>query len=279
MYDDLGRPPLDETALARALTGSGSRWTEVVVVASAPSTNASLARRARDGDGDGLVLLAEHQSAGKGRLGRAWVAPPRSGVTMSVLVRPNGVPVGRWPWIPLLSGLAVAAALRQVADIPAVLKWPNDVLVDGRKVAGLLVERVEAGGRAAAPAAVIGIGLNVTTTAVELPTPNATSLRLEGATTTDRTILVKALLRRLDGLLAEWEAGAGEPSAELRSSYRSACATIGQDVRVELPGRSAVEGRAVGIDASGRLLVQTGSGWEALGAGDVTQVRRPGVAG
>lgn len=271
MYDDLSRPPVSARALSRALVGSGSRWRQVDVVETAASTNADLALRAQAGDPEGLVLIAEHQSAGRGRLGRTWLAAPRAGLSLSVLVRPSGVPVTRWPWIPLLSGLAVAAALRQVAEVPATLKWPNDVMLDDRKLAGLLVERVEGPSGAAA---VIGIGLNVTTTRDELPTPSATSLLLEGASTTDRLTLAKAVLRRLDGLLAEWEAGAGLPSFELTSSYEAACATIGAEVRVELPGQRRVEGRAVGIDGSGRLLVQTGSGTQALGAGDVVQVRR-----
>lgn len=271
MYDDLARPPLAATGLRRALTGDGSRWTDVDVVARTPSTNEALARRARDGAPDGLVLIAEHQSAGRGRLGREWVAAPRAGISMSVLVRPSDVPVTRWSWIPLLSGLAVAAALRQVADVPVQLKWPNDVLVEDRKLAGVLVERVES---SAGAAAVIGIGLNVTTTRDELPTPDATSLALEDASTTDRFTLVKAVLRRLEGLLAEWETGAGQPSAGLRGAYESACATIGSQVRVEVPGREPVLGRAVGIDESGRLLVDSTTGRQALGAGDVVQVRR-----
>ncbi len=271
VYDDLGRPPLDQTALTRALIGAGSRWTEVLVVVTEPSTNAALVRRARAGDEDGLVLIAEQQSAGRGRLGRTWTTAPRAGISMSALVRPLGIPVARWPWIPLLAGLAVGAALQQVAKVPTVLKWPNDVMVEDRKLAGLLVERVEA---PAGAAAVIGIGLNVSTTRAELPAPNATSLLLEGATTTDRVTLVKAILRRLDGLLTEWESGAGEPSPALAVAYRSACSTIGQRVKVELPGHESVEGEAVGLDESGRLLVQTPVGQRALGAGDVVQVRR-----
>lgn len=271
VYDNLARPPLDQTALTRALTGDRSRWTRLQVLASSPSTNAALAERARAGEPDGLVLIAEHQSAGRGRLGRQWVAAPRAGISMSVLVRPDGVPVARWPWIPLLAGLAVAAAVRRVADVPASLKWPNDVMLDDRKLAGLLVERVEGESGAAA---VIGIGLNVTTTRAELPVPQATSLALEGASTTDRATLVKAVLRRLEGLLGEWEAGGGEPSAGLMGAYRSACATIGQHVRIDLPGREPVEGEALGIDGSGRLLVQTAAGPQAVAAGDVSQVRR-----
>jgi BirA family transcriptional regulator, biotin operon repressor / biotin---[acetyl-CoA-carboxylase] ligase len=271
-YDDLSRPHLDEAGLARALTSDGSRWTEVRVVDALPSTNAALGQRAREDEQDGLVLLAEHQTAGRGRLDRTWTAPSRAGITMSALVRPQGVAVSRWPWISLVSGLAVAAAVQQVADVPARLKWPNDVVVEDRKLAGVLVERVEGPGRAAA---VIGIGLNVTTTRDELPTAQATSLRIEGASMIDRSTLVKAILRRLDGLLAEWEAGAGEPRAGLRGAYQGACTTLGRRVSVELPGGAALEGDAVRIDDFGRLVVRTGSGERAFGAGDVTHVRRP----
>jgi BirA family biotin operon repressor/biotin-[acetyl-CoA-carboxylase] ligase len=274
-YGDLSRPPLNEAELNRALTDVGSRWSEVRVVEATPSTNAELAAQGRSDPRDGLVLVAEHQTAGRGRLDRTWVTPPRTGVTMSVLVRPADVPISRWPWIPLLSGLAVAAAVRQVAEVRAALKWPNDVIVEDRKLGGLLVERVEGvagGGRAAA---VIGIGLNVSTTRGELPTPHATSLALESAATTDRFTLVKAILRRLEGLLAEWEAGAGLPSGGLQAAYLSACSTVGQSVRIELPGHQAVEGLATGIDETGRLLVETGTGLRTFGAGDVMHVRGP----
>ena len=253
MYGDLNRPPLNEAELSRALTGPRSRWTEVRVVEAIASTNAELADRARTDRRDGLVLVAEHQTAGRGRLDRVWTAPARAGITMSVLVRPPDVPVSRWPWIPLLSGLAVAAAVRQVGDVPATLKWPNDVIVEDRKLGGLLVERLEGGDGGDRAAAVIGIGLNVTTTREELPTSYATSLRLESAATTDRFTLVKAILRRLEGLLAEWEAGAGSPSAGMQAAYLSACSTVGQSVRIELPGHEAIEGVATGIDRDGSV--------------------------
>src|ERR1700712_2623743 len=157
MYGDLARPPLNAVALSRALTGRGSRWTSIEVVPVAASTNALLTRDAAAHRRTGLVVIAEHQTQGRGRLDRVWTAPPRSGITMSVLVRPPAVPVMRWPWISLLAGLAVAAAVQRVREVPAVLKWPNDVMVRDRKLGGLLVERVEAAGAAAA---VIGIGLN-----------------------------------------------------------------------------------------------------------------------
>src|SRR5262249_35818911 len=149
------------------------------------------------------VLVAEHQTAGRGRLDRTWASPPRSGLTMSAAVRLDRVDGSRWPWIPLLAGLAVAAAVRSEAVLEATVKWPNDVVVGDRKLAGLLVERVES---LTGPLAVIGIGLNVTLRAAELPVPTATSIALEGGSTTDRSVLARAVLRNLDNLLQRWEA-------------------------------------------------------------------------
>ena len=271
MYGDLDRPPLGVAALRRALVVPGGLWTDVQVLPSSPSTNAALVRRAADPAADGLVLVAEHQTAGRGRRGRTWTAPPRSAVTASVLVRPRDVPVARWPWIPLLAGLAVAATLRREADVDASLKWPNDVLVGERKIAGLLVERVEAARGPAA--AVIGIGLNVSQRAEELPGPQATSLALEAARTTDRSVLLRATLRALEGLLTGWYSAAGDPDRGLRSAYADACGTLGRQVRVEHPDGTATVGDAVGLDVGGRLLVRTGNREAAYGAGEVVHLR------
>ena len=134
MYGDLDRPPLRANALNRALDQDGYR---IEVLDSAGSTNAVVAERARQGEAHGLVVVAEEQTAGRGRLDRTWVSPPRAGLTFSVLVRPSGPPT----WVPLLAGLGVAQALRRQAEVDAELKWPNDVLVGGRKVCGLLAER------------------------------------------------------------------------------------------------------------------------------------------
>ena len=271
IYGDLARPPLDAELLRRALVTDESLWTCLDVTESSPSTNAALADRARSGDDDGVVLVAEHQTAGRGRLDRVWTAPPRSGLTWSVLLRPNGVEVARWPWLPLLTGLAVAATLRDRTGVDTRLKWPNDVVVDDRKLAGILVERVEATGRA--PAAVIGIGLNVSLRADELPVPGATSLSIEGATTTDRSMLLRALLRTLDRLYSGWLLDGGDPTGGLQAAYVDACASIGSDVRVDLPGGSSATGQAVGIDDLGRLLVRTQDGQRALSAGEVAHLR------
>lgn len=270
-YGDLDRPPLHADALRRALVTPDALWTEVEVVDESPSTNAVLVERARSTDDDGVVLVAEHQTAGHGRLDRTWTTPARSGLTLSVLVRPTAVEPARWPWLPLMAGLVVAASLRDQAGVAAAVKWPNDVIVDDRKVAGILVERAEAAGRA--PAAVIGIGLNVSLREAELPVPTATSLVLEQATMTDRSQLARALLRTFDRLYAGWLRTGGDPAQGLRAAYVDACATIGRRVRVELVGGQEAIGDAVGVDPLGRLLVRTAQGQQALSAGDVVHLR------
>ena len=217
------------------------------------STNAVVAEQARSGEAAGLVVVAEQQTAGRGRLDRTWVSPPRAGLTFSVLLRPN-VPPARWAWLPLLAGVAVARALRTQADVDAVLKWPNDVLIAGRKVCGLLAEVVSP------DAVVVGIGLNVTTRPEELPHALATSLQIEAAGSTDRDTLLRVVLRELTAVLADVDAG--------QQAYRELCSTIGQPVRVELPVGGA-QGTAEAVDPDGRLVVDG----VAYGAGDVVHLR------
>jgi len=264
----LKREPLDSGRIRRAL--DGSLWTQLRVVEETQSTNADMARAARSGAPEGLVVSAEHQTAGRGRLGRTWAAPPRSGLAVSVLLRPAGVPSRSWPWLPLLTGVAVQETLRSLTGLSARLKWPNDVMLDERKVAGILVERVET---ADGPAAVIGLGLNVELTAEELPVPEATSLALAGAGDVDRTALLIEMLRHLADGYQAWRGQGGEASHGLRPAYEAACSSLGRRVRATLPGGSAVVGVATGIDDSGRLLVDTGTAWEVLAAGDVVHLR------
>jgi BirA family transcriptional regulator, biotin operon repressor / biotin---[acetyl-CoA-carboxylase] ligase len=257
-YSDLERPPLRADALKAALAPDGY---ELVVLEQTESTNADLAERARAGAPEGTVVLAESQTAGRGRQGRSWESPARAGLTFSVLLRPPQVS----GWLPLLTGLAVAVALQEQAGIAAGLKWPNDVLVGSadtaRKVAGVLSE-VPAG---AGGAVVLGIGLNVTTRAAELPDDRATSLALSGALTTDRETLLKAILRSLARAYASWRA---DPEA-LIPAYKSACVTLGRQVRVELPDGQSYEGLANDIDRDGRLVVDD----RAFAAGDVIHLR------
>jgi BirA family biotin operon repressor/biotin-[acetyl-CoA-carboxylase] ligase len=247
------RPPLDADRLPAG----------VEILAEAASTNAVLAERARAGAPEGAVVVAEHQTAGRGRLDRTWQTPPRAALTFSVLLRPN-LAASAWPWIPLLTGYAVQAAL---ADrLPAIaLKWPNDVLVEERKLGGILVERIDT---PTGPAAVVGIGINVTQTLDELPVALATSLALELPQAPDRTEVLAQLLASLDGLLPLLE----DPTA-LRAAYADACSTLGREVQVELPGGVHLRGTALDIDAEGRLVVGGPDGETAVGAGDVVHVR------
>jgi BirA family biotin operon repressor/biotin-[acetyl-CoA-carboxylase] ligase len=239
----------------------------VEIVDRAASTNALVAERARAGEPEWLVVVAEHQTAGRGRLDRTWETPDRAALTFSVLLRPE-VQAERWPWLPLLTGYAVGATLRTVGAA-ACLKWPNDVTVDDAKVAGILLERVES---SAGPAAVVGIGLNVSTTREELPVETATSLSLLGVEV-DRTTLLGAVLTALSEQYDEWLGQGGSGEASFAAAYRRVCSTIGRRVRVDLPSGEAVGGQATGVDDVGRLLVETEDGEVVVGAGDVVHVR------
>lgn len=251
-------PPLDPGRL-----GAPTDWV-VEVVDTAPSTNAVVAERARAGAGEGLVVVAEHQTSGRGRLDRTWETPPRSGLTFSVLLRPRS-PAADWPWFPLLTGYAVSRALRRSGAVVG-LKWPNDVLLDDHKLAGILTERVET---PAGPALVVGIGVNVAMTREQLPVPEATSLAVAGLEV-DRTELLGGLLGALSSEYAAFERGA---TAALRSAYVGACVTVGRQVEVILPSGQRVIGEATGIDEGGRLLVATPTGVVPVSAGDVVHAR------
>ena len=301
------RPGLDVDELRDAL---GGRWAAVEVVEQTTSTNVDLL--ARPDAADRTVLVAEYQSAGRGRLERSWESPARAGLTFSVLLRP-APPIATWGWLPLLAGVAVRDALVDVAGVAAALKWPNDVLAPGgppasegvanggppasqgvarggggsRKLAGVLAQTrggppadqgVAGGG---SEAVVIGMGLNVTTSAEELPVDTATSLAQCGARVLDRGRLLVAILTNLDARVSQWsDAGGDAEACGLAAAYRDACATLGQEVEVTatVPASPAVAARrflgvAVAVDPDGRLRVRTGDGDEVVGAGDVRHVR------
>ena len=244
------------------LMSGDQRW-RVETVSETGSTNADVAERFRAGEEEGLVLVAGHQTAGRGRLGRSWVTTPGSSLTVSFLLVPDA-PAERWPWLPLLTGVAAAGAVRRTAGVEVTLKWPNDVLVGGRKLGGILLERVEG----ARPGAVVGIGLNLGQTREELPVPEATSLALESDAVVDRSELLTALLDELGAAYDAWTAG-----ADLRPRYLELCSTPGQQVRVAVPGGEVV-GEAVDVDEDGRLVVRSADGSEdRLAVGDVVHVR------
>jgi BirA family transcriptional regulator, biotin operon repressor / biotin---[acetyl-CoA-carboxylase] ligase len=277
---NLGDSTMDEGMLRAAVPGGV--WTAIDVVASTGSTNADLLARAvaAPDSPEGQVLVAEEQTAGRGRLGRTWTSVPGASLTFSVLLRPASVPPDRRGWLSLLTGVAVASAVRSVTGgvagdvgVDAMLKWPNDVLVGDRKLAGILIEQSPDGS-----AVVIGTGLNVATPAAALPVSPvglpATSLLLEGAAVSRETLLLAIL-----GQLADWyvafRADPDPVRTGLLAEYRRLSGTLGQTVRVELPVGRVVTGVATDIDLDGRLLIvgNPGDPPTAVSAGDVVHVR------
>ena len=304
---------LDAARLNGALASRPGLWREVRVVEETGSTNADLLAQARSGAGEGLVLVAEAQTSGRGRMGRRWISPPRRALTFSVLLRP-AAPAGLLGWVPLLAGVAVASALQRTAGVDARLKWPNDVLVDGAKIAGILAERW-------GNAIVIGTGINVLQQRGELPVPTATSLLVaqgaraaaargagvaavqaagagpaaqaaeaaqvrgagpaEGAA--DGADMRERLLTAVLDELARWyRAWLDQPrpgdadGCGLREEYLRRSGTVGTAVTVMLPGGQNLTGMAAGIDAAGRLEIRTGTGLVQVSAGDVVHLRGTG---
>jgi BirA family biotin operon repressor/biotin-[acetyl-CoA-carboxylase] ligase len=270
------REPLDAAGLRRAALHPGGLWREIEVVPGTGSTNADLLARALRGEPEGVVLAAEEQTAGRGRMGRTWTSPPRAALAFSLLLKP-AVPPARRGWLPLLAGVAVAAAVTEVTGVQTGLKWPNDVLAGDAKLAGILAE-------AAGDAVVVGIGLNVSTEPAELShllapsgpgTLPATSLREAGATALGREKLLLAILAGFERWYQRWRQAGGDPDRSgLREEYVRWSATIGRTVRAELPGGQALSGSAAGVDSDGRLLVRVSSGAEVpVAAGDVVHLR------
>jgi BirA family transcriptional regulator, biotin operon repressor / biotin---[acetyl-CoA-carboxylase] ligase len=281
-----------------ALITPQNPWRAVDVHASIDSTNLEALRAPRPW----RVVVADHQSAGRGRLSRRWEAPPGASVAVSCVVP---MPVDRTAglgWLPLLAGMAMRQALADVADVQCRLKWPNDVMAQESvddpdapwlKISGILCEMVPVSGQVvgagsvpgagSAPAAglvVIGAGLNIDQTRDELPVETATSLALCGVDDVRREDLVVRYLGAVADLHKAWAGGGAELDA-LRAAYRSACLTIGLDVDVHQPDGLVAHGTATGVDDSGRLVVAGPGSPTAHAAGDVTHVRRsqPGAGG
>ncbi|OZC62220.1 biotin--[acetyl-CoA-carboxylase] ligase [Rhodococcus sp. 06-621-2] len=272
MWTNLDRPPLDTAALRRALVdGPQASWSRLDVVEQTGSTNADLIANVH-GLADRTALVAEQQDSGRGRHSRPFVGPPRSQLLFSVLVKFPGIDPAVLGWLPLLAGVAVVDSLRTVAAVDAALKWPNDVLIEGRKVAGILAEVAEHGPN---PCVVVGIGLNVTMTESELPVPTATSLALENAAVVDRSTLLRSILRAIGAEIDSWR-NSNWNTEHLAHRYRERCDTIGRRVRVELPGDRTMIGEATDVDDQGRIVVRTDdadTGTVAVAAGDVTHLR------
>lgn len=236
------------------------------------STNAELvARASRDDLPDFSVLVTDDQTAGKGRLGRQWVAPAGTTLAISVLLKPAAMPLEQLGWLPLLAGLAMTRSVRSLLPgVEVSLKWPNDVLVGGLKVSGILAELLPRGG------VVVGAGLNLTMTAEQLPVPTATSLLLNGADPHD--LPDRALSAYLGQFRALYEtlstSGLDATGAGLREAVSHACGTLGRSVRVELPDGTELYATAESIDELGRLVVVARDGSRhQVAAGDVTHLR------
>jgi BirA family biotin operon repressor/biotin-[acetyl-CoA-carboxylase] ligase len=239
-------------------------WRDVRVVSETSSTNVDVAAAARTGADEGLVVIAEAQSAGRGRLDRRWESPARAGLMLSALLRPALAP-SALPLLPLLTGLAVVEAVRSAGRVDAVLKWPNDILIGSLKLGGVLVERVD-------DAVVVGIGINVSTRSDELPVPAATSIALAGGRI-DREPLAKEVLRALARRYAEFVESGGAARCVM-PAYREICTMLGEPVTVHPPGAPAVTGTALDVMDDGRLVVTDAAGARhTFSAGDVERVR------
>lgn len=289
--------PGEQTGAAEALLSPAQRE-ELEALLGAPvevleeigSTNDELVARAeraaRRGEplADLSLLVAHHQSAGRGRLSRTWLTGPGEALTFSVLLRPGRgtgavpapLPTQHFPWLTVLLAASVVQVLHD-AGLPARIKWPNDVLIpdgsaDGRKICGVLGSLVAVGDQA--PCLVLGAGLNVAPHSQ--PVPTATSVRAEGATASRGELLV-AILRIFTGLHREFlaePAVLSDDDGALRARILPLLGTIGSRVRAELPGgRPALEGVAVGLDAHGALLIDGPEGRCAVTAGDVVHLR------
>ncbi|WP_427174022.1 biotin--[acetyl-CoA-carboxylase] ligase [Arthrobacter sp. 92] len=290
------REGLDRASLSSGDFLSATGIPRIVVVDSTGSTNADLLEGVAADPGawpDLSVLTAEYQTAARGRLDRRWEAPPLSSVSVSVVLRPANaegrpLPTHTYSWFSLLAALALREALLETAGIPAELKWPNDVLVRGHKIAGILAQ-MGSMGDGSVPAVVLGTGLNVTLTASELPVPTATSVLLENARTVDRTVLLKSYLSRFAALYRSFCNADGDPTAglaggpSLHKRVEAVMTTLGKQVRAQLPGDHEIIGHATRLDEYGSLLVVDAASHEhVVTAGDVVHLRPwtpPGAAG
>ena len=261
-------PPLDVAGVRRDLVGEGLPLSRLDIVESTGSTNADLLARHAAGERiDGAVLVAEHQSAGRGRHGRAWSTPPRSQIAFSIGVDAGGQPPTAWGWLPLLTGVAVADAVTATTGIEPGLKWPNDIEVGEGKLGGILAEVA-----APDPVVVVGVGLNVSMTAAQAPDPRATSLLMLGSTLLDRSALLGSILAELTARIDRWKA-LGGPDPALVGDYRRRSVTLGRRVRALLPGGREITGTATDIDDVGQLVIDTGAQSVTVSAGDITHLR------
>jgi BirA family biotin operon repressor/biotin-[acetyl-CoA-carboxylase] ligase len=258
---------LDAAKLRADVLGPSSGWRRLDVVAETGSTNADLIARAQAGeDIDGAVLIAERQTAGRGRQGRTWSDGQGAQLALSVGIGVADVPTQRWGWLPLATGVSIVETVGRLGG-EVSLKWPNDVLAGDGKLAGILAEVA-----AAQRAIVVGIGLNVTLARDEVAAPQAISLAELGIDVPPRNAVITELLRTLGDRVRGWRESSGADQ-DLAAKYREVCSTLGALVRVELPGAKELVGVARDVDEQGRLCIDSGGEEVVLAAGDVIHLR------
>lgn len=276
MHHETSRAPFDTARFGELESAAGRASTACHYPADLPSTNDELAARlegpeTRDWP-DFSVLGTDHQTAGHGRLGRVWTAEPCANLTFSTVVTfPSDIAEAALGWLPLVTGLSVVETLRE-RDVPADLKWPNDVLVAGRKICGILARLVV--DPTGARRAVIGIGLNVDLRSAELPIDTATSMVLEGHVAPREEIL-SDILGHLERNVAELLTTRGRKGGDLGypDRVRRVTATLGREVTVDLPGGDSFTGTATALDEHANLVVRTVHGEKRVNAGDVVHAR------
>ena len=264
------RAPHDRERIEAGLAERRCGPVDLRLVGSTGSTNADAVALLAAGATVPLVVAAEVQTAGRGRLDRTWMSPQGASLLTSVAVLPS-VPVTSWGWLPLIAGVAVSRVVTDLAEFPVGLKWPNDVMcgtAGERKLGGILAERTPRG------EAVIGIGLNLDLRHDERPIDSATSLWRDGAAPVARDDLLAALVATLLAVIELWVSAGGDAErCGLAADYRERCVTLGREVRVEQPGGHAVSGVATAISSSGALVLATPNGSYPVSAGDVHHLR------
>lgn len=248
---------LDIAEIISALDPSYWRVHHFNLIDSTQSTLASALTQGHAAPGD--VYLAEFQSAGRGRLNRSFTSQPGEGVLLSVVVAPQTQSENRWGWVPLIAGVAACSAIFETTGVTVALKWPNDLMIYGRKVGGIIAEKVGAN-------IVLGVGINCLQSSSALPVPDATSLRLHTEEQVERSALVVAFLLALKRFLEQWD----ERPFPVENRYRQLCSTLEEDVQITLPDGRQLLGRAAAISSDGALVLADGSTFVSA---DVTHLR------
>jgi BirA family biotin operon repressor/biotin-[acetyl-CoA-carboxylase] ligase len=248
------RAPLNKSIIDANI----SQYWRVSVVDLTASTQSDLAELVNASVAkSGELIVADFQSAGRGRLDRSFEAPPESALLFSFFLKPKRAR-SDWSFISFLAAIAMHEVISKDMTDKVSLKWPNDILIDDKKVAGLLAQQIGDG-------VIVGIGLNVAMDTDELPVPTATSLALSGSNNLDRNLLLSAFLNRFENIFKDWDSG-----TEFLEKYRQVSSTLGRQVRVEVLGRESIEAEAAAITAQGALILSDGT---EVNVGDVVHLR------